>query len=65
MKGFSKKEIERLESLIKGDIEKCLLCGKKMIPDKKSTIFGTKKWDGHTFKFQCKCHPPNWRISVG
>jgi len=44
-------------------IEKCLICGKKIIPDKEAN--GTKKWDKHTFKYQCKCHKKSLRISIG
>ena len=47
------------------EIEKCLICGKKMIPAIDMTLFKTKRWDGHSYKFQCKCHKKNLRISIG
>jgi len=46
---------------------KCLICGKELKPDKEAVIFGTKKWDGHSY-FACKCSGKshkNYRISVG
>jgi len=53
-----KKEIKEI---------KCLNCGRKLIPDKKAVIFGTKKWDEHSY-FACKCSGTshkNYRISIG
>ena len=35
---------------MKKEILKCLNCGRKLKPDKKSVIFGTKKWDGYMTK---------------
>ena len=44
----------------------CGNCGKPFVPDKEAMIFGTKKWDGHTFRFGCKClKNKNIRISIG
>ena len=44
----------------------CGNCGKPFVPDKEAVIFGTKKWDGHTFRFGCKClKNNNIRISIG
>ena len=44
----------------------CGNCGKPFVPDKEAVIFGTKKWDGHTFRFGCKClKNKNIRISIG
>jgi len=45
--------------------EVCAECGVSVIPDKKSVRFGTKKWDGHTYKFPCKCMPKNLRVCSG
>ena len=45
--------------------DKCIECGKPLVPDKKKVIFGTKKWDGHTYKLQCKCLPENIRVCIG
>jgi hypothetical protein len=42
---------------------KCLNCGKELKPDREAVIFGTKKWDRHTFK--CDCQSKNSRISIG
>ena len=44
----------------------CGNCGKPFVPDKEAMIFGTKKWDGHTFRFGCKClKNKSIRISIG
>ena len=37
----------------------CPICGKKLIPEKK------RGWDGHSFKFPCKCLTKNFRICSG
>ena len=44
----------------------CGNCGKSFVPDKEAMIFGTKKWDGHTYKYNCDClKNKNIRISIG
>ena len=44
----------------------CGNCGKPFVPDKEAMIFGTKKWDGHTYKYNCDClKNKNIRISIG
>ena len=46
---------------------RCYLCGKKLRPDKEAVIFGTKKWDGHSYLL-CKClgkEAEKLRISIG
>ena len=53
---MSKKKIE---------IEKCPKCGKKLIPAKDCVRDDTGKWDGHSFKFPCKCGNPHLRVSIG
>ena len=43
----------------------CGNCGKSFVPDKEAMIFGTKKWDGHTYKYNCDClKNKNIRISI-
>ena len=43
----------------------CGNCGKPFVPDKEAMIFGTKKWDGHTYKYNCDClKNKNIRISI-
>ncbi len=42
----------------------CANCGKRIIPYKKAVIFGTKKWDGHTYKLTCDCLK-NVKLSIG
>ena len=45
---------------------KCFSCGKALTPDRKSVIFGTKKWDGHGYKYNCDClKNKNIRVSIG
>ncbi len=46
---------------------KCLNCDRVLKPDKKAVIFGTKRWNGHSY-FACKCsgkYHKNYRISIG
>jgi len=63
---FSKRKIEIVGAIVrKADIMKCSKCNKKTIPDKSAVIFGTKKWDGHTYRFDCKCLEKNIRLNVG
>ncbi len=63
------KAIKELEDMSDEELlykrEHCLKCNKKIVPDKKAVIFGTKRWDSHTFKFNCDCFPKNIRICVG
>lgn len=59
---FNKKDSESIEKI---DTKKCLTCGEKFIPDKESVVFGTKKWDKHTFKQSCKCLPNGVRFIIG
>ena len=49
----------------KQDQYSCKKCDKPYIPDRKSVIFGTKKWDGHIYKFNCDCVDSSIRISIG
>ena len=56
---------EEQKRIIKARIEKCPKCGKKLIPAKDSVRDDTGKWDGHSFKFPCKCGNPNIRVSIG
>jgi len=44
---------------------RCPICGTKLVPDKKSHIFGTKKWDGHTYRTGCGHITTNARILIG
>ena len=47
--------------------KKCIICGKKLKPDRKAVNDTTKKWDGHTY-FMCKCSgdkTKKLRISIG
>lgn len=60
------EELEKLsDKELKYRMEHCPKCDKKMIPDKEAVIFGTKKWDGHTYKFTCDCVDKNSRLSSG
>lgn len=43
----------------------CFKCGKKLIPAKDCVRDDTGKWDGHTYKYDCKCFNSNLRISIG
>lgn len=61
----SKAFMEELEKVLSKHTDKCFRCGASLIPDKKAVRFGTKKWDGHTWKFDCDCHPKGFRISIG
>ena len=59
LKNPMKKSVWKLKKV-------CGNCGKPFVPDKEAVIFGTKKWDGHTFRFGCKClKNKNIRISIG
>ena len=64
-----KKAIKELESMSPEELEHacthCPKCDKKMVPDKKAVVFGTKRWDGHTYKFNCKCLDKNLRLCIG
>ncbi len=55
---------EELKEMAK-DLKKCAMCGAPIVPDKEAVTFGTKKWDGHSFKFSCDCHSKDIRISIG
>ncbi len=61
--------LEELEKLSDEELEHqtthCPKCDRKIIPDKKAVIFGTKKWDGHTYKYDCKCLSSNIRLCCG
>lgn len=57
------KEIK--ENWKKNNIMGCQKCGKLLIPDKKSINFKTKKWDRHSYKYNCDCFNKNIRISIG
>ncbi len=55
----------KLQGKIK--LEKCIICGKPMKPDKKFLNYSTKKWDEHTY-FPCDCVGKvnkNLRVSIG
>lgn len=43
----------------------CDICGMTFVPDEKAVIFGTKRWDCHTYKPRCKCHDKNFRLCIG
>ena len=44
----------------------CFKCGKPLVPNKKAKVFGTMKWDKHTFRYSCKClGNKNFRIEIG
>ena len=44
----------------------CQQCGSPLIPDKEAVVFGTKMWDEHTFRFDCKCNKnKKFRLSIG
>lgn len=45
--------------------DKCFICHKMIVPDLEAVTFGTKKWDGHSFKFNCECNPSNLRVCIG
>lgn len=48
-------------------IEKCVMCGKNLVPDLKAVVFRSFIWDGHTY-FVCKClniSDANYRMSIG
>lgn len=47
------------------DMKKCPKCGKKMIPAKDCVRDYDGKWDGYSWKFQCKCYNKNLRLSIG
>lgn len=46
------------------NLRKCPKCDIELIPDRDAVIFGTDKWDEHTFKFPCE-HFENARICIG
>ncbi len=61
-------DLEKLIKIIieaKKGLKRCFKCKKSMIPDKKAVTFGTKEWDGHTWKYNCKCNKTDLRLSVG
>ncbi len=43
----------------------CAVCGKVLIPDKESVRYETEEWDGHIYKYSCKCMNKNIRVSIG
>ena len=61
--------LKKLENLSDEELEHacthCPKCDKKMVSDKKAVVFGTKQWDGHTYKFSCKCLNKDIRMSSG
>ncbi len=40
-------------------------CNKRFVPDKKAVTFGTKKWDGHSYKPSCSHYDKDIRLCVG
>ena len=55
--------MNELDKLTEEDLAKCSKCGEKMVPAEECINFTTKKWDGYSYKFNCKCQDPNLRIS--
>ena len=47
------------------ELSRCPVCREPVVPDKKAVTFGTKKWDGHTFKAGCECADSKWRLLIG
>jgi hypothetical protein len=47
------------------DLMKCQKCGKKLVADRKAVIFGTRRWDKHSYKTSCECFSKNFRVSIG
>ncbi len=68
-KEIEKKIKEQVEKMEDKDFTKqpfCLECDKLMLPDKEAVIFGTDKWDGHSWKFDCDCvKDKNVRLCIG
>ena len=64
-KDLFEKKLKELDNLTEEDLLKCSSCGIKLVPDKKSLNYITKKWDGHTYKSVCKCISENVRVCVG
>lgn len=66
--GDERKKVKILEHKIDGNIidpRKCSKCGKPLIPDKKA-LNHKGKWDGHTYKWNCKCNKnKKLRMSIG
>lgn len=59
------KALQKLNREIKRDLTKCRKCGKRIVPDKEAVRFGTKDWDGHSYKFNCECYSEDTRINIG
>jgi len=64
-KDLFNKKLKKLQKLTEEDLMKCSKCGARSVPDKESLNFITKKWDGHTYKPNCKCMNKNIRFCVG
>ncbi len=45
-------------------INTCSSCSALLIPDTASVNFISREWDGHSYKFDCECHP-GLRLSIG
>ena len=62
----SKREIlDKYDKIFNPSKEECLKCGKPMIQDLESKVFGTDRWDEHTYKYDCECFDKNVRLSIG
>ena len=44
---------------------KCDKCGKALVPDLDSVVYGTTDWDQHSFKFDCNCYRKDLRVAIG
>ena len=61
-------DLEKVIKMIiesKKGLKRCFECKTSMIPDKTAVTFGTKKWDGHTWKYNCNCNKKDLRLSIG
>ena len=47
------------------DGKECLTCGVPLIPHVYSYEGQEKRWDGHTYAPNCKCHPKGTLLSIG
>lgn len=59
------KELKRLTEQDLKELRKCQDCKTPFIPDNTALNFISKKWDGHTWKPNCRCYKKNYRISIG
>lgn len=62
--GVSRNEWNK-DKTVNIDNKACHTCGVEFVPDLESVIFGTKEWDGHTYKANCEHIPETVRISIG